>query len=578
MPSNIGRPARERKRVHLAPYQRVVTLSLSLLLLMTLIVGLGTLGVHHMRSDFDDLVAEDLPRFDALLHLDRDLFRAQLALENAMLASNANQRFESLAEYQNQVDRTENRWLAYLDVSAGGSQELQWQSDYDAARARWLASSAALAALIEADGGSDLHLTTELALAQADFVTMRDVVDHLEEDIAEPLIDASTASVTDQADTTTSDLTTLLAIGLMLGAGISFTTYRAARQQHRQSGRSEAEQAADTARALFEAELGQALDMAQDEMGATHAVELVLAAELPGRPAELLLADSSHAHLTQALTTDKEHGGPGCGVFEPGDCPAVRRGTTLTFDDSEAYSACPYLRGRDIGPTSAVCVPVSVAGRSAGVLHSTGEVNAVASGVVVHKLEEVADRAGDRIGVIRAFAQSQTLASTDALTGLANRRSFENEANSRLRSGSKLAFVYGDLDHFKLLNDKHGHDAGDRALRLFSRVLSESIRETDMAARWGGEEFVLMFANADTEIAVRLIERIRENMILAQAASTTPPFTASFGVSDTSMAEHLDELVNLADESLLEAKKRGRNCTVVSQGHLGEADPEPVEA
>lgn len=205
-----------------------------------------------------------------------------------------------------------------------------------------------------------------------------------------------------------------------------------------------------------------------------------------------------------------------------------------------------------------------VAGRAVGVLHSTGADGEVARTEEVQKLEQIAERVGDRVGVLRAFAQSQTQAETEPLTGLANRRSFEAQASRRLRSGRKLAFAYGDLDHFKLLNDRSGHEAGDRALRLFSRVIGESLRDGDLVARWGGEEFVVMIDDSDTSSAVSLVERIRENLVLALTGSNSAPFTASFGVSDTTMADDLEQLVALADHSLLEAKRQGRDRVIVA--------------
>ena len=548
-----------------APYLRVLVLSFSLLVLMTGVVGLGSMGVWRLQHEFDHLANTDMPRFDHLLHVDRDLFRAQRSVELAASSSDTMVRSGYIDEYNNQVVRTADRWVRYLVVAEGGEQEQALLAEYEPHRTVWLGSTAELVDLLRSGTAADDPAVIELlGVTGVDFSAVRSVVHDLEEVVAEAHIKSATESIETTADRTVEALLTLLVVGLVVGGVVSFNTYRAVRTQHRHSERREAEQFAEARRTAFEAELNQALDMAQTEEGAIGAVELVLMAEVPERPTELLLADSSQAHLEQAITTHRECGGPGCEVFEPSDCPSIRRGTTLLFEHSTAYSACPHMRLRDDEPFSAVCVPVSVAGRTVGVLHSTGADRAVVCAEDIHKLEQVADRAGDRIGVLRAFAQSQTQAATDPLTGLLNRRSFETQASRRLRSGRKLAFAYGDLDHFKLLNDRHGHEAGDRALRLFSKVMKDSVRDGDLVARWGGEEFVVMIDESSAGGAVGLVERIRENLVLALAGSNSAPFTASYGVSDTTMSDDLEELVALADESLLEAKRQGRDRVIVA--------------
>ena len=546
------------------PYRRVVTLSVALLALMAGVVGLGSLGVTTLDGQFTHMVSEDLPRFDNLLHIDRDLFRAQRALEVAVLNRDPVDRFEHIEEYHDQVARTAERWGDYLSLVDEEEAALALVAAHAPARTAWLASSGALAEhLVTGLSHDDPRVNRSLQVSQNDFLVLREVIHDLEEEVAETHIAETTGMIRGTAGSTVDQLLALSVFGLLVGGLISFTTYRAVRTQHRRAEHRDVQQKMDARRSAFEAELHQALDMAQTEEAAIGVVELVVAEEVPERPTELLLADSSQAHLEQAITTRRESGS-GCEVFDPSDCPAIRRGATLSFEHSTAYSACPHMRIREGDPFSAVCVPMSVAGRVVGVLHSTGDQGVVANADQIHVLEQVADRAGDRVGVLRAFAQSQTQAATDPLTGLLNRRSFETQASRRLRSGRELAFAYGDLDHFKKLNDRHGHEAGDRALRLFSKVLSDSVRDGDLVARWGGEEFVVMIDDSKTESAVGLVERIRENLVLALAGSNSAPFTASFGVSDTTMSDDLEQLVALADDSLLEAKRRGRDRVIVA--------------
>ncbi len=160
-----------------------------------------------------------------------------------------------------------------------------------------------------------------------------------------------------------------------------------------------------------------------------------------------------------------------------------------------------------------------------------------------------------------AFETTQLQASTDSLTGLANRRSAEQMLNRLIALGRPFTLVLADLDHFKLLNDTYGHEMGDRWLRQFATVAVGSIRAADMAGRWGGEEFVFVFVFPDStvDMATGLCERIRSDLVLAAAAANLPNITASFGVVASSAAPVLDELLVIADQALYGAKVAGRD-------------------
>lgn len=128
---------------------------------------------------------------------------------------------------------------------------------------------------------------------------------------------------------------------------------------------------------------------------------------------------------------------------------------------------------------------------------------------MVERLTTVADQVGNRIGTLRAFSQSELRAATDGLTGLLNRRSPEERISALVSTGDAYAVAIADLDQFKLLNDRHGHDAGDRALRLFASVLSQVVRSDDVAGRYGGEEFVVLFPGLRSSQAGAVLERVR---------------------------------------------------------------------
>ena len=166
--------------------------------------------------------------------------------------------------------------------------------------------------------------------------------------------------------------------------------------------------------------------------------------------------------------------------------------------------------------------------------------------------------------MLRAFSKSEVQAHTDPLTGLMNRRSLEVEVRALAEQDLPYIVAYGDLDHFKQLNDVYGHDAGDRALRLFARVLRDSLRPSDIPARYGGEEFVVVIPECSVPDAVSLIDRLREKLAAAQHGGTVPPFTVSFGVASGRLGTPFDDTVELADGALLEAKSQGRDRVVIA--------------
>ncbi len=319
----------------------------------------------------------------------------------------------------------------------------------------------------------------------------------------------------------------------------------------------------DGARQQFEAQLGRALSLVDSESEALDVTRRALVKVLPLTPVELLLADSSEAHLRAAIRVAPE-AQRGCSVESPRRCVAARRGQTLRFPDSEAFDACSHLRDRDMGPCSALCVPMSVMGRVVGVIHAFRPVSDSPLDEHAVPLEAIANQVGTRLGIVRAAATMQVQASTDPLTGLLNRRSFESAATPLLRAGRPTVVAMADLDNFKRLNDTYGHEAGDRALRTFARTLRTSLRGHDVVGRLGGEEFAVVLPDCTTEDAVRALEGMRTALITAIARAGVPPFTVSVGVVDANAADGLDALTSLADKALYEAKRAGRDRIIVA--------------
>jgi diguanylate cyclase (GGDEF)-like protein len=191
---------------------------------------------------------------------------------------------------------------------------------------------------------------------------------------------------------------------------------------------------------------------------------------------------------------------------------------------------------------------------------------------------EQRESAGWLVGhVVIALANAQRhrrveqQALVDGLTGLANRRlctaALEKELARAERFSEPLALVLTDIDDFKLINDRWGHPTGDEVLKLFAKALRESVREIDLAGRWGGEEFALLLPGTDLEGGRELAERVRRK--LARKKFLAPDgerirVTASFGVAAFPDVKSQDQLVAASDGALYEAKHSGKNRVAVA--------------
>jgi diguanylate cyclase (GGDEF)-like protein len=327
-------------------------------------------------------------------------------------------------------------------------------------------------------------------------------------------------------------------------------------------------------RQVFRNQLVRGLERASSEEEIFDRVSAALLAGVEDRPAELLLADSTNAHLRE-VSAHPDKGSPQCPVDDPSDCVAIARGQTMRFETSRALDVCPKLPRHAQAPCSAVCAPVRFLGQPLGVLHVTGPDLLPPDHSLVERVNVIADEAGSRLGMLRATRETRLQASTDGLTGLANRRSLEATAEELIASNRPFALAIADLDHFKELNDTYGHEAGDRALRLFARTLRSNLRPDDVASRYGGEEFVLLLPATSVNEARRALDRLRVTLAGDIAAAGIPPFTASWGLGTSQSGDTFGEMMQLADEALYAAKRAGRN-RVVTVGDDPD-DPRPPD-
>ena len=214
-------------------------------------------------------------------------------------------------------------------------------------------------------------------------------------------------------------------------------------------------------------------------------------------------------------------------------------------------------------------------GRTVGIIHATAEQHEVFAETTAHDLGTLAKLAGARLGLLRVMAEIQLQAATDSLTGLLNRRSFEQRYSVLRARTALVSVVMADLDEFKSLNETYGHETGDRALRLFAQVLNETVRAEDLVSRHGGEEFVLALPGCPAERVRDILDALGNRLAAAITVAGLPQFTASFGLVEAGLAEDLPAVLARADAALFQAKREGRDRIIVHDA-AGNGEPAPA--
>jgi diguanylate cyclase (GGDEF)-like protein len=184
----------------------------------------------------------------------------------------------------------------------------------------------------------------------------------------------------------------------------------------------------------------------------------------------------------------------------------------------------------------------------------------------------VADRIGLALANIRLHETLQGLSTHDPLTELYNRRymeeSLERELLRSQRSGAPVGVIMLDIDHFKAFNDRFGHKAGDGLLRSLGRLLRQSIRASDIACRYGGEEFLVILPDSTAETALQRAERLRSevrDLNVRHGAEVQEAVTASFGVAVFPQdGPSVEAIIRAADMALYRAKQEGRDRVIAA--------------
>jgi diguanylate cyclase (GGDEF)-like protein len=237
--------------------------------------------------------------------------------------------------------------------------------------------------------------------------------------------------------------------------------------------------------------------------------------------------------------------------------------TTGTAIGAHAAGAASLAREFDDAAAPGACLwePVASDAGSIAVLGFYWDDAAALSGSSVRTLTHLfATEAAVTLERVALLSRLEAIARTDELTGLPNRRAWQEhlprEVMRAMRSGEPLCAVMMDLDHFKRYNDRLGHQAGDRLLKQVAGAWSSELRPMDILARYGGEEFALALPGADVDEALAVVERLRAH------TPENQPFSA--GVASWDGLESARELVGRSDAALYEAKRTGRDRTVLA--------------
>jgi diguanylate cyclase (GGDEF)-like protein len=232
------------------------------------------------------------------------------------------------------------------------------------------------------------------------------------------------------------------------------------------------------------------------------------------------------------------------------------RGSRIVLPDGAVLAS-----GHADGDGERLILPLTASGERFGTLELVGdsfskEQRMNAASLVAHAVVALENAR------LHGMVEKQAL--VDGLTGLANRRAASDalhaEAARAERLQTPLSVVLVDLDGFKDVNDAHGHAVGDAVLRALAEVLRETLRESDIAGRWGGEEFLLLLPGADEEGAVQLAERVRIGLATCRIPGVPDlRVTASFGVAEYAGETNTEQLLAAADDALYRAKRGGKN-------------------
>lgn len=253
-------------------------------------------------------------------------------------------------------------------------------------------------------------------------------------------------------------------------------------------------------------------------------------------------------------------------IEEPHNCKAVRSGRQFRVNDVSTEPLCPSKFALP-SEGSYYCGPLIAGGIIIGAVRLEG-LAGFWTPEREHILESYLSGAASALSNLRLLETMKQQANVDVLTGLYNRRFLEDYAHKLLamarRREQPVGIIMMDLDHFKSFNDVYGHEVGDRILRQFAKTVTEAMRETNLAARFGGEEFVVLLPDTSPKACMLVAERIRQAIMRMVVPSGTEKalsqLTVSLGIGVfPDHGQSFEEVLLAADKALYESKNNGRN-------------------
>ncbi|MGB2925280.1 MAG: diguanylate cyclase [Limnothrix sp.] len=257
---------------------------------------------------------------------------------------------------------------------------------------------------------------------------------------------------------------------------------------------------------------------------------------------------------------------PSISSFDIRDCWGLRKSTAHISDQDDPSMCCNHIHFES--QATALCVPLLVRGEIIGLFHLDS--NEEIEPLTCDYAKTVADQLALSFHNLKLKEDLKVQSYLDPLTGLYNRRYLEIYLAKKLPQASinhdAISFILFDVDHFKAVNDQHGHDAGDKVLEYLSRFLTLNVRELDLACRYGGEEILLVLPNSTLEQAYKRADILRAGISRLQikfAGSILPSITVSAGVASFSeKLNSVDQVLRAVDQALYMAKNQGRNQVV----------------
>ncbi len=301
---------------------------------------------------------------------------------------------------------------------------------------------------------------------------------------------------------------------------------------------------------------------------------------LPGLKGSISIIKSSRNRLDNIATWGGEW--PGVKRFTPNECWALRKGHQHTSLEHGIQTSCHHWSEPLEDQT--LCIPLVAQGETIGILHfvispkdSLNETQSM--------INAIAEQVGLTLANIQLRDSLREQAIRDPLTGLFNRRymleAIEQSHSRAERNKTEISIMMIDLDHFKLFNDNFGHEAGDHILKAVSQVLKDSLRQEDIACRYGGEEFCIVCPTTGEQHALQIAERIRQgirSLELNINQLSLGTVTTSIGIAVyPHHAINMNDVIRIADEFLYLAKKNGRDRVEVAVHNNLELNEEKSE-